>query len=473
MPKKITIAIIGAGTAGLSAFKEASKYTDDIVIIDQGPLGTTCARVGCMPSKALIHTANVFFERKLFTNIGIQGAKQLKVDLPKVMSHVRNLRDRFTNGVVDYTQSLGEKLIQAPAKFLDANTLQVGEQKITANSIIIATGSRTIMPGAWQAYGNQIFTSETIFEQTDFAKTMAVIGGGIVGLELGQALARLDVELSLYHAGEYIGGITDPNVNAIAINILQNEFPLQTNQRVSLNKIHQGGFEVDCGSQTKRFAQVLAAMGRAPNLEILNLPALPIQLDADGIPHFNHTTMQIEKLPIFIAGDVNKMRPLLHEAADEGRIAGFNAAQAKSQCFKRRVPIRIVFTQPNIIGVGKSFRELTDGDIAIGEVDYSDQGRARIMNHNQGILRVYGDKKSGELLGAEGIAPDGEHLAHLLAWAIQKRMTVFEILQMPFYHPVIEEGMRTALRDLAGKVQATSKSFELAMCDSEAIHSLA
>jgi len=181
--------------------------------------------------------------------------------------------------------------------------------------------------------------------------------------------------------------------------------------------------------------------------------------------------MQIENYPLFIAGDVNKKRALLHEAADEGRIAAYNALHP-IQCFKRRTPLRIIFTEPNIVIVGKGYKELDSDDFVTGEVDFSDQGRAKIMHHNQGLLRIYGSKKDGTLLGAEMIAPDGEHLGHLLAWSIEQQLTVFDLLKMPFYHPVLEEGMRTALRDLSKKITGKPRKFDLTMCDSGAIYSL-
>lgn len=182
--------------------------------------------------------------------------------------------------------------------------------------------------------------------------------------------------------------------------------------------------------------------------------------------------MQVGSLPIFIAGDVNADRPVLHEAADEGRIAGFNSVQEHPHCFQRRTPLTIVFSEPNVAMVGQSFAALKDRNIALGEARFDNQGRAKVMAERAGILRVYGDKADGRLLGAELAAPRGEHLAHLLAWAIQKDMTVFEMLQLPFYHPVIEEGLRTALRALSQQVKAKRPTFELAMCDSAAVGAL-
>ena len=152
---------------------------------------------------------------------------------------------------------------------------------------------------------------------------------------------------------------------------------------------------------------------------------------------------------IFVAGDVGNVVPLLHEAADEGRISGHNAARAalgKSvDQMARRAPLQVVFTDPQIGIVGGGFTALPPGAFVTGEASFEDQGRARILLRNKGLVRVYAETATGRFLGAEMFAPDGEHLAHLLAWALQTGQTVDEMLAMPYYHPVVEEALRTAL----------------------------
>jgi dihydrolipoamide dehydrogenase len=162
--------------------------------------------------------------------------------------------------------------------------------------------------------------------------------------------------------------------------------------------------------------------------------------------------------PIFVAGDAGNFIPLLHEAADEGRIAGENAARlALGKRVKpglRRAFIGIVFTDPQIGIVGGGFHSLKPGTYATGQASFEGQSRSRILLKNKGLLNVYGDLTTGRFLGAEMLAPAAEHLAHLLSWALQNKMTVAKTLEMPFYHPVIEEGLRTALRDLDIKLHA-------------------
>ena len=166
---------------------------------------------------------------------------------------------------------------------------------------------------------------------------------------------------------------------------------------------------------------------------------------------FNRFTGQCGGSHIFIAGDANNDVPLLHEAADEGRIAGANAAswpEIRSQM--RRAGLGIVFSDPQIATAGLSWREVQSRrlDVATGEVSFEDQGRSRVMNINKGLMRLWAANGTGLFLGAEMIGPRAEHLAHLLAWSAQQGLSVSEMLDMPYYHPVIEEGLRSGLRDL-------------------------
>lgn len=210
---------------------------------------------------------------------------------------------------------------------------------------------------------------------------------------------------------------------------------------------------------------ILASLGRRANLDSLGLEALGVALDEDGLPEFDAGTMKVRGHPVYLAGDASVRRPVLHEASDDGRIAGYNSVHRTARCFERRAPLSITFTEPNLALVGASRAELERGTFVTGEAGFETQGRALIMGENRGLLRVYASRTGGRLLGAEMIAPAGEHLAHLLAWALQSGLTVFEMLRMPYYHPVLEEGLRDALRDAARRTKSGEKKLEIAFCD--------
>lgn len=464
--RSVDVAIIGAGSAGLSARREVTKVTDNYVVIDDGPLGTTCARVGCMPSKVLIQVANDYFRKNKFKEIGIDGAENLSIDHSKVMNHVRKLRDRFVRAVKsDIEEWTGTNLIQKRAKFIDKNTLDLGDEKITAKSIILATGSSPIIPGNWRQYEKYFMDTNRFFEQETLPETVAVIGLGVIGIELGQALSRLGVKVIGLSLNKAIGGLTDPKIQDYAANTFAEEMTLSFDGADLVGE-KDGKLIVKSGEKEFLVDQALLSMGRKPNVSGLGLENLDIDLDPKGVPVFSRTTFRVNNSNIFIAGDVNNDRAILHEASDEGRIAGYNAARDENQCFQRREFLGITFSDPNIAIIGKTHKALSDesADFVTGEVSYEGQGRAIVMLKEKGLVHIYADRKGGKILGAEMIAPYGEHMAHLISWAISMELSVHQILALPFYHPVVEEGLRTAFRKIAGQSQEGAGPLEVLRC---------
>ncbi len=453
MERRVDVAIIGAGSAGLYALSQVRKATDSYVLINGGELGTTCARVGCMPSKVAIQVAEDFHRRHIFERYGIAGAESLDLDIGEAMEHVRELRDHFVDRVLSgSTDDMGDEFISGYAAFQEPNLLKVGDVTVRAKRIVIATGSRPYVPDAWKEFRDCILTTDEIFEQEDLPDSVAVLGLGIIGVEIGQSLHRLGVDVTGIDRLSTVSGLEDPEVAKVAIETLGREFPLWLGQPAEIRREADGRLHVTAGERSVVVERVFASLGRVPNLDGLGLQRLGVPVDELGMPIFDASTMQIGDLPIFLAGDVTGDKAILHEAGDEGRIAGYNAVRDRPVAFKRKTPLAITFCDPNIATVGLSWSELDPDTTAVGEVRFGPVGRALIMGSNRGLLRVYGDKRNGRILGAAMVAPRGENLAHELAWSVQQELTVFDLLKMPFYHPVIEEALQAALYDLAGKV---------------------
>ena len=166
MERQVDVAIIGAGSAGLYALSQVRRAGKSFVLINGGELGTTCARVGCMPSKAAIQVAEDFHRRHVFRRYGIEGTNSLEIDLAEAMEHVRDLRDTFVDRVLaGSTDDLGDEFIQGYAEFLEPTLLGVGEQRVRAAKVIIATGSRPFVPPAWAPFRDKVLTTDELFEQ--------------------------------------------------------------------------------------------------------------------------------------------------------------------------------------------------------------------------------------------------------------------------------------------------------------------
>ena len=462
---QVDVAVIGAGTAGLAAYRAARAAGARAVIVEGGPYGTTCARVGCMPSKLLIAAAEAAHAIGRAPKFGVHVDGERRVDGREVMDRVKRERDRFVGFVVQGVESIAESdRIRGRASFIDRNTLQVdGGPRIRARSVVIATGSRPAIPPMLRDLGDRLVVNDDVFQWDTLPNSVAVFGPGVIGLELGQSLARLGVRVVVLGRGGRVGPITDPIVQRAAIKAFAAEFALDSDANVS--RVERDGDQVivdyvapDGRKHSERFDYVLAATGRTPNVDGLGLENTGLAVDAKGVPLFDPFTGQATDSSIFIAGDASNYSPILHEAADEGRIAGDNAARFPNVApGRRRAPLGVVFTDPQIAIVGGGYTHLKAHTLAAGEVSFEDQGRSRVMLRNHGHLRVYGDPETGRFLGAEMVGPDAEHIGHLLAWALQAGMTVAQMLEMPFYHPVVEEGLRTALRELDMHIKQHAK----------------
>ncbi|WP_158135425.1 dihydrolipoyl dehydrogenase [Photobacterium damselae] len=461
----VDVAVIGGGTAGLGSYRAAKAYTDSVVMIEGGPYGTTCARVGCMPSKLLIAAAESVHQIEKAPGFGVHPQGEIVINGREVMDRVKRERDRFVGFVLEGVDEIpAEDKISGYAKFIDNNTLMVDDHtKIIAKRIVIATGSRPAYPAVWNELADRLVINDDVFEWDDLPNSVAVFGPGVIGLELGQSLKRLGVEVVMFGLGGQVGPLTDPEVMAYANKTFNEEFYLDPDVKVESMVRNGDAVEIKYLGKDGQLKEitvdyVLAATGRRPNVDKLAIENTSLELDDRGVPKADYYTMQTSVDTIFIAGDASNQIPLLHEAADQARIAGDNAGRFPDiRAGLRRSKLSAVFSDPQIAMVGETYKEITTrlgtcGCFATGDVSFENQGRSRVMLRNKGMLHVYGEQGTGRFLGAEMIGPDAEHLAHLLAWAHQNQMTISQMLDMPFYHPVIEEGLRTALRDLNAKL---------------------
>ncbi len=444
------VAVIGAGTAGLAAERAARSNGASTLLIDPYFHGTTCATVGCMPSKLLIAASHAAHAVRLSGQFGIE-ARDVRIDGKAVMHRVRTERDRFVRLTQESFDEIPDGVrLRGLAKFVDAETLSLDDGRIIeADSIVIATGSSPSVPEAFAKLGNRILTNETIFDLEDLPNSLAVIGSGTIGLELAQAMARLGVEVTLFDNGDRLGGIRCDKVHAALRTAIEDDLRLILNVKLKPSAV-DAGIRIEWSGDSSgdaTFDYALVATGRPPNLDSLNLAATGLALDEQGVPEHDRETMRCGESAIFLAGDAGHDLPLLHEASHDGAIAGRNAvAFPASIKADRFTAFSITFTSPPVARIGKS----EDDGVITGTAECSDQGRARVEGVNKGVLTLYAAAPDGRLIGADLFTPASEHLAHIIAWAVQNGQTATQLLSMPFYHPTIEEGLKSALRTICG-----------------------
>ncbi len=574
--RHVKVAIIGAGTAGHNAYRQVRKATDSVVIINEGIWSTTCTTIGCMPSKLLIAAGERAHHAKHSDDFGIEGAAT--INGKQVMARVRRERDHFASYPLKNAAEWGEEHkiygravivnhAETKSALIAAHTATGATQLIAAEHMIIATGSKPFVPDGWRdSLGDLLITSDTIFELPDLPKSLAVIGTGAIGLELAQAMSRLGVAVALFNRSDNVGGIKDDKVNAKAVACLSNELDLRLNTSITavrrqqgdgdnrsqavidytdLNDTNMDDTNINNTAQTWTGDLVLVATGRRNSIDKMGLEHLGIELDDNNRPKdMDKSNGKIKDKNVYIVGDANAYRPLLHETSNEGYLAGLSVAlrlnranvdnganvdnvdnvdnsdnvdnvdnvdnsdndpainirnaiasdadiSAQSPILaditehKAQAPatlMSVIFSEPQIMAVGHTLKSIEARGIpyVIGEVSFENQGRSRIMGVNCGLLRLYvcqkdirarhieaddgsqenpktrGNLQQGQILGACMVGPAAEYIAHILATAITNNVTVAGLLDSPFYHPTILEGLRTALRDAKGQLTANA-----------------
>lgn len=457
----LDIIIIGAGTAGISAYKEAVKWTQHILIINDGAWDTTCARVGCMPSKVLISSANRLHDMLHADEVAL--AVKTEIDTSQVMSHVRTLRDRFTHATLKDVNSWPEQhKISGRATFVDAQTVEVNGKQYQAKSFILAVGSTPIYDEKLKAeLAERLITSDQVFELEQLPKSLAVIGSGVIAIELAQAMQRLGVKTTVFARSRRVGIVTSPDLQSLVQQELSKELTILFETLPKAMKRTAEGVQIDFeyDGQEKKIEvdYVLSATGRQSLLSLLALENIQAEFsDIKTLP-IDAQTKQLADYPIFVVGDAFTSTPVQHEATHEGKgvvQSCLNFPTVKN--VKTLAPLGIVFSQPEMASVGKSYQQLKKAnvDFMVGKASYEKQGRAIVLGKNQGALEVYIDRATRRFLGAELFIDHAEHLATLLAWMLAQEVTLDDILNQPFYHPTLEEGLRTAFKHARRQLNA-------------------
>jgi dihydrolipoamide dehydrogenase len=444
--------IIGGGTAGLSALKEAKKHTYNVLLIDDGITGSTSARVNCMTSRSLIHAAKLYDSRKKMPAAGIVGTEQITPDIPSVMQKVREKRDYFISHMEKEAESLKEHIIQGTARYESPTTIRADGRLFHTKASIVATGSSPFIPSKYKEYAPHIITVENIFERKDLPKKMAVIGLGAIGLEMSQALAKLGIDITAIDKNERVGVVSDPDINDTILKALAEDMKIWLRADPDIKQTEKGIILYTKNKETIVDGIFMSA-GRTPNLGKLGLKRIGVDTNGDGVPPFNRYTMQIPGQPIYMAGDVTDEHAILHEASDEGRRAAFHALNGDKEHLPRYQQLQVIFTKPVTAVVGDTEYAMRHDSVIVGEMNFTDQAHAVLGDENHGKIRLFADEEGGYFRGAEIMTPAAEHLAHFLAQALTQRLTLEQILKTPFYHPTLEEGLKTALQDALSKIK--------------------
>ncbi|PAX06657.1 dihydrolipoyl dehydrogenase [Sphingomonas lenta] len=441
------VAVIGAGTAGLAAWRAANGLGKRAVIVERGPGGTTCARVGCMPSKLMLAAAKAAEHARRTGMFGVRTGS-VEVDGVAVLARMRAERDRFVASAMEGWFAIPEaQRIDGAARFVGPTALEVeGGPRIEAGAVVIATGGRPAVPPVLDPVRSLVRTYEDLFEIPTLPRRVAVLGAGPLGLEQAQAFRWLGAEVTVIDDGATVAKLEDPDVARVARDIFAGMVDLRLEQELEAAKMAEGAARLRWAGGEGTFDLVISASGIRPELKPLNLEAAGLKLDEHGTPEFDPVTRRCGDSAVFMAGDAAADRPVLHEASRTGESAG--AVAVGGAPLARLPELAMTFTEPEVVLVGCGYGALPEGH-RIGRADFGDNGRVTIDGGRDagGLLSVYADRE-GRLLGGAIVGPGAEHVGHLLCLAVAQGMSAGRLADQAFYHPCVEEVLRAACRDL-------------------------
>ncbi|SDP23035.1 dihydrolipoyl dehydrogenase family protein [Halobacillus aidingensis] len=400
------IAVIGGGSGGLTVAAGAASFGAKVALIERKTeLGGDCLHYGCMPSKALIQAAKEVKESAKYAEWTEDEYKKLfKSAMERVADALQDVqehdsKDRFIN--------LGIDIYEAEGTFLDEHTLQVGEKTITAKRFVIATGSSPAIPPIDGLEEGDYLTNETIFSLNQKPSSMVVIGGGVIGVELAQAMSRLGVDVTMIEGSEQILSKEDKEIASLSQRLLSEELNILTNAKAE--RVEKNGDQVHIhykkdGAQNSITADtILVAAGRKANIGSLGLDKAGIVTEKGSIQV--DATLRTNKKHIYAVGDCNGSMPFTHVAGMEGKIAVSNAVLGLSRKASYEKIPWVVYSNPEIYHLGLTEEEAQEKygeDLLTFKTKLADNDRFMAERKKEGLVKVLTTDR-GKIVGAHAI----------------------------------------------------------------------
>jgi len=439
--------VIGAGPGGYVAAIRAAQLGMKVGVVEkEKALGGTCLRVGCIPSKALLETTERLYEvRKGLLGAKVQG---LEVDLPALLAHKDKVVQANTQGIEFLFKKNGIARHLGTARFLSDRKVLVEEtgEELSARFIFIATGSAPLIPPWAQVDFERVVTSTEALGFPEVPGRLIVVGGGVIGLELGVVWHRLGAEVVVLEYMDRILPTMDAELSRAAEKVFKKEgLTIRTGVRVVAVLPQAKGARVELeGGEVLEADRVLLAVGRRPYTEGLALENAGLATDEKGrIPVDGHLRTRIPH--IYAIGDVIRGPMLAHKASEEGIAAVEHMAKGFGHVDYQAIP-SVVYTHPEVAGVGYTEEELKEKGIPykVGRFPYAASGRARAMGETEGFIKVLAHAKTDRILGVHGIgARVGDILAEA-ALAIFFKASAEDVGRAPHHHPSLSEILKEA-----------------------------
>lgn len=438
--------VIGAGPGGYVAAIRAAQLGQKVTIVEKGELGGVCLNVGCIPSKALITAGHRYHDAKNSADMGI-SAENVKVDFSKVQKWKGTVVEKLTSGVGGLLKGNKVEIVKGEAYFVDANNIRVmtesSAQTYTFKNAIIATGSRPIELPAFK-YSKRVIHSTGALNLDHIPESMAIIGGGVIGVELGSVYANFGTKVTILEGMDEILAAFEKQMSSIVKrNLKKKNVDIFTKVKAQGVEETENGVIVtyeEKGEEKKLEAEyLLVTVGRKPNTDEMGLEQVGVELDERG---FIKTDKQCRTSVgnIFAIGDIITGPQLAHKASYEGKIAAEAIAGHTSEIDYLGIPA-VVFSEPELATVGYTEAQAKDEglDIVAAKFPFAANGRALALNAAEGFMKLITRKEDGLVIGAQIAGPGASDMVAELGLAIEAGMTAEDIAMTIHAHPTLGE----------------------------------
>ncbi len=461
MNNSAQVAVIGGGPGGYAAAFMAADLGLRVALIDLEPNpGGVCLYRGCIPSKALLHVAKVISESRRAADWGITFSEP-KIDLDKLRAWKDGVVSRLTGGLGQLNKQRQVEFIRGRATFLDSRALKIeeqgGEWRLIFENAVIATGSRPAAPSALSLDSPRVIDSTAALELEDVPKTMLVIGGGYIGLELGTVYAALGTRVSLVEmTSGLLPGVDSDLVSILARRVDQIFHSVTLNARVVEMREEKNGVRVriegkEIGGDEAVYEKVLVAVGREPNSNGLGLEKTKVIVDSRGFIQVDAARRTADPA-IYAIGDVAGEPMLAHKATHEGRVAA-EAISGRAVVFEPRAIPAVVFTDPEVAwcGLTESQAKEEGRPVKIARFPWGASGRAATLDRREGVTKLIIDPESERVLGV-GIAGDGAgELIAEGALAVEMGAVASDLELTIHAHPTLSETLMESAEAFFGR----------------------
>jgi len=458
---KTQVVVLGAGPAGYSAaFRCADLGLETVLVERYSTLGGVCLNVGCIPSKALLHVAKVIEEAKALEAHGIVFG-QPQTDIDKVRSWKDKVINQLTGGLAGMAKGRKVKVVNGIGKFTGANTLQVegegGATTITFDNAIIAAGSRPVQLPFIPHEDPRVWDSTDALALKNVPERLLVMGGGIIGLEMGTVYHALGSKIDVVEMFDQVIPAADKDVVKAFTKRISKQFTLMLETKVTAVEAKEDGIYVsmegkNAPTEPQRYDAVLVAIGRVPNGKSLDAGKAGVEVDDRGFINVDKQ-MRTNVPHIFAIGDIVGQPMLAHKGVHEGHVAA-EVISGKKHYFDPKVIPSIAYTEPEVAWVGLTEKEAKEKGLSyeVSVFPWAASGRAIASDCADGMTKLIFDKESHRILGGAIVGTNGGELLGEIGLAIEMGCDAEDIALTIHAHPTLHESVGLAAEIFEGSI---------------------